>query len=83
MQSSPNPPSSRNEFRRRTYQDVDTKGHDKSGDKKVGNGQTDDKVVGGCLQGSFTVDAENDEHIAEYCQKREEEEKQGPIIFRL
>ena len=66
-----------------THQDVDGEGHDESGDEQVGNGQTDDEVIGGRLQRSLFVDTEDHQNVAEDGEEREEDEDESPVVAFL
>ena len=63
------------------YRDVNGERHHQSGDQQIGDGQTDDEVVGGRLEGPLPVNAQNDQHVAENGQQREEEEQKGPEVL--
>lgn len=57
-----------------THQDINSKRHDENCDQKVCDGQADDEVVSGRLEGSLAEDSGYDEHVAEEGEEGKEDE---------
>jgi len=62
--------------------DVYSERHDENGDHDVGDRQRHDEEVGGRLETSLAVDAEDDQDVAEHRQDGEDEQNQRPEVVR-
>jgi len=59
--------------------DVDGKRHDEQRDYDVGDGERDDEVVGHGVETPLENDADADEHVAEQCHGRKQQQQQRPV----
>jgi len=64
-----------------THQHVDGERHDHEGDQQICQRQTDDKVIGDGLQGSFPAHADYYQHVAKQREYWEHDQPKCPIVL--